>query len=90
MALISYMGRGGARKDSGNCEKCTSTSMVYKGVAMGEYAMGITMEYAAYSYVAGGQKEIGIIYPKDGTFLSPEGVVLIKGAKKPCRSQASV
>jgi iron(III) transport system substrate-binding protein len=39
------------------------------------------MEYAAYEYVAGGAKEIKLIYPEDGTFLSPEGVVLIKGCK---------
>lgn len=74
-------GEMGLEKLAAVVKNVPSTSMVYKGVAMGEYALGITMEYAAYSYVAGGQKEIGIIYPKDGSFLSPEGVVLIKGAK---------
>jgi iron(III) transport system substrate-binding protein len=74
-------GKEGLEKLAQVVKNVPSTSMVYKGVAMGEYALGITMEYAAYSYIAGGQKEIGIIYPEDGSFLSPEGVVLIKGAK---------
>jgi len=57
-----------------------STSSVYKGVAQGEYPVGITMEYAAHRYVAGGQREISLIYPSEGTFLSPEGLILVKSA----------
>ena len=54
------------------------SSSVYKGVAQGEYPIGVTIEYAAYRYVAGGQKDIEIIYPEEGTFLSPEGLFVIK------------
>lgn len=58
-----------------------TTSGAYEGVAKGEFALAITMEYAAYEYVAGGMKEVKIVYPKEGTFLSPEGMALIKGGK---------
>lgn len=60
-----------------------SSSMPYTSVAMGEYPLSVTMEYASYAYIAGGQKEIGLIYPEEGTFVTPEGVVLIKGCKHP-------
>ncbi|MBP6020299.1 MAG: extracellular solute-binding protein [Burkholderiaceae bacterium] len=60
-----------------------TTSAAYDGVAKGEFALAVTMEYAAYEYVAGGMKEIKLIYPTEGTFLSPEGMALIKGAKHP-------
>lgn len=60
-----------------------TTSAAYEGVAKGEFAVAVTMEYAAYEYVAGGLKEIRIVYPAEGTFLSPEGMALIKGGKNP-------
>lgn len=58
-----------------------STSAAYQGVASGEFAAAVTMEYAAYQYIAGGLKGIRLVYPSDGTFQSPEGMALIKGAK---------
>lgn len=58
-----------------------TTSAAYEGVAKGEFAVAVTMEYAAYEYVAGGMKDIRIVYPAEGTFLSPEGMALIKGGK---------
>jgi iron(III) transport system substrate-binding protein len=56
---------------------------VYRSVAQGEYPLGITMEYAAQRYVAGGQEEISLVYPEDGTMLSPEGLALIKDGPNP-------
>lgn len=41
------------------------------------------MEYAAQRYIDGGQNDISIIYPTDGTFLSPEGMTLIKNGPNP-------
>lgn len=64
-----------------------TTSAAYEGVAKGEFAVAVTMEYAAYEYVAGGLKEIRLIYPAEGTFLSPEGMALIKGAKHPAEAK---
>jgi iron(III) transport system substrate-binding protein len=64
-----------------------TTSAAYQGVANGEYAVAVTMEYAAYQYVAGGQKDVKLVYPVEGTFLSPEGMALIKGAKHPLEAR---
>ncbi|MGQ3214545.1 MAG: extracellular solute-binding protein [Shinella sp.] len=58
----------------------SSSSAVPKGVAMGEYAVGITFETNSYSYVDGGQSEISIVYPTSGTFTTLEYAALIKGA----------
>ncbi|ASP20616.1 thiamine transporter substrate binding subunit [Antarctobacter heliothermus] len=57
-----------------------SSSQVYKSVAAGEFPVGITMEYSAYAYVDGGQDEIKLVYPTEGTYLSPEGMGMIAGA----------
>lgn len=64
-----------------------TTSAAYEGVAKGEFAVAVTMEYAAYEYVAGGLKEIKLVYPVEGTFLSPEGMALIKGGKNPAEAR---
>ena len=56
-----------------------ASSAVPKGVAMGEYAAGITFETNSYSYVDGGQTEISIVYPSSGTFTTPEYSALVKG-----------
>jgi len=79
--IHKVFGREGMKKLATNVVNVKSTSQVYKSVAAGEFAIGITMEYAAYEYVAGGQKEIKLVYPTEGTFLSPEGSILVKGTK---------
>lgn len=59
----------------------TGTSQgVPRGVAQGEYAVGLTFESSAYPYVDGGQEEIKLVYPSDGTFITPEYLGLAKGA----------
>ena len=55
------------------------SGLVYRGVGDGEYPLGVTMEYAAYSYLVGGAP-IRIIYPKEGTVAQPEGSAIIKNA----------
>lgn len=57
-----------------------SASNAHRQVALGEYAVGLTFETNAYAYVDGGQVEMEIVYPEDGTFTSPEYVGMIKGA----------
>ncbi len=57
-----------------------SSSAVTKGVAMGEYAVGLTFESSGYPYVEGGQTELSLAYPADGTFTTPEYAGLVKGA----------
>jgi iron(III) transport system substrate-binding protein len=53
---------------------------VLRAVAQGEYAVGLTFESNAYAYVAGGQREIELVYPTDGTFTTPEYMTLVKNA----------
>ncbi|QRI62537.1 extracellular solute-binding protein [Shinella sp. PSBB067] len=57
-----------------------SSSGVQKAVAMGEYAIGIGFEWNAYNYIAGGQDELKVVYPAEGTFLSTEYAGLVKNA----------
>ncbi|GIN58355.1 ABC transporter substrate-binding protein [Lederbergia ruris] len=58
----------------------SSSSAVPKGVADGEFPVGITLEEAAYRYIAGGAS-VNVHYPEEGTSAVPDGVALIKGAK---------
>lgn len=64
-----------------------TTAGAYEGVAQGEFPIGVTMEYAAYQYVDGGMDEISLVYPAEGTFLSPEGMALIKDGKNSDEAQ---
>lgn len=79
--LYRLLGEDGLKKLAANVVVSKSSAQVYRGVADGEYPVGITMEYAAYSYVAGGQKDIQLVYPADGTFVQPEAVAIIKNPK---------
>ena len=74
-------GEDGLNQLAANVDVSKSSGQVYKSVANGEYAIGITMEYAAYAYIAGGQKGIDIVYPEDGAFVTPEAVAIIKNPK---------
>lgn len=58
----------------------TSSSGVYKGVAEGEYSVGLTLEKEAIKYVNNGAP-VKIVYPDEGTSAIPDGVAIIKGAK---------
>ncbi|CDO03750.1 Iron uptake protein A1 precursor [Oceanobacillus picturae] len=58
----------------------SSSSMVPKGVADGEFPVGITLEEAAYRYIAGGAA-VDVNYPEEGTSAVPDGIALIKEAK---------
>lgn len=79
--LYKMFGVEGLDKLAKNAVVLASSGQVYKGVGTGEYPLSITMEYSAYEYVAGGQKEIKLTYPAEGTFLQPEGMALVKGAR---------
>lgn len=56
------------------------SSMVFKGVADGEFPIGVTLEEAAYRYISGGAN-VDVAYPSEGTSAVPDGMALIKGAK---------
>ena len=74
------LGADGLKRLAANVKVTSAAATVLRGVAQGEYAVGLTFESNAYAYVAGGQKEITLLYPADGTFTTAEYLVLIKGA----------
>lgn len=63
-----------------------SSSGVYKGVADGEYMIGLTYEEAALRYIGSGAA-IQIVYPEEGTSSSPTGCGIIKNCKNPVGAQ---
>ena len=74
------LGTEGLKKLAANLTVSSAASTVLRGVGQGEYAVGLTFESNAYGYVAGGQREIKLVYPAEGTFISPEFQALIKDA----------
>lgn len=74
------LGADGLKRLAANLKVTSAAATVLRGVAQGEYAVGLTFESNAYAYVAGGQKEIALVYPSDGTFTTAEYLALIKGA----------
>jgi iron(III) transport system substrate-binding protein len=81
--LYKLYGWDGLKKLIANAKILDSSSLIYKGTAEGEYPLGVTMEYAAYRYIAGGSKDVGILYPQEGAFDAPEGAAIIKNCKHP-------
>ncbi|MDR2819959.1 MAG: extracellular solute-binding protein [Desulfovibrio sp.] len=79
--VYKLYGQEGLARLADNVRVLDSSSLIYKGTAEGEFAVGITMEYAAYRYIAGGSTEVKIVYPSDGVFSAPEGAALVAGAK---------
>lgn len=79
--LLRQFGKDGLEKIAANAVITASSGATYKGVASGEFPVGLTIEYAAQEYVAGGQKEIKLVYPSEGSYLAPEGMFIVKGAK---------
>ena len=53
---------------------------VYRGVASGQFTVGLTFEEAAAKYVRDGAP-VSIIYPKEGTIVKADGVAIIKQSK---------
>ncbi|MEK5062919.1 ABC transporter substrate-binding protein [Cytobacillus sp. FSL R5-0596] len=58
----------------------SGSSAVYKGVADGEYTVGLTFEEAALNYVKNGAP-VEVVYPEEGTIAKADGMAIIKGAK---------
>jgi len=74
-------------KIAANCVVTPSGSNVVRSVGQGEYAVGITYESIAYPYVAGGQREILLMYAEDGTFEIPDDIALIKNGPNPAAAK---
>ena len=81
------LGAEGFKRLGANCTVTSAAANVVRSVGQGEYAIGITFESTAYPYVAGGQKEIRLVYPADGTFSVPDNMALIKGGPNPAAAR---
>lgn len=57
-----------------------SSGAVHKGVADGEYTVGLTWEDPAATYVKNGAP-VAVVFPKEGAIFPGESVEIIKGAK---------
>jgi len=55
-----------------------SSSAVYKGVADGEYTVGLTFEQGAATYVS--QGNVKVVYMEEGVIVRGDGVYIVKGA----------
>jgi len=62
----------------------SSSSLTYKGVASGEYVVGVTYEAPCYSsYIAEGDENVEVIYMAEGTCATPFASAMIKGGPNP-------
>lgn len=59
-----------------------SSSQVYKGVAGGEYVVGLTWEDPAANLVKSGAP-VAVVFPKEGALYAPQSVQIIKNCKHP-------
>ena len=58
----------------------SGSSAVYKGVADGEYAVGLTFEEGGANFVSAGSP-VKLVYMKEGAVFKPDGIYIIKNAK---------
>ena len=87
--MLYAMGKGDPDKGWDYVEKLaknldgkllSGSSAVYKGVADGEYAVGLTFEEGGAKYVADGAP-VKLVYMKEGVISKPDGIYSIKNAK---------
>lgn len=78
--LEQMHGPDALKKLANNIKVKSPAPAVLRGMAQGEFAIGLTFEANAYTYVAGGQKAIELVCPTDGTFTTAEYLALVKGA----------
>jgi iron(III) transport system substrate-binding protein len=72
-----------------NTRMLNKSSLVFQGVGTGEYALGMSMEYAGYIWASNGAP-VKVIYPADGTIVAMEGIAIIKGGPNPESARAFV
>lgn len=87
--IDKLLGADALKALAANLTVSSAASAVLRSVGQGEYAVGLTFESNAYAYVAGGQREIALVYPSEGTFSTPEFQVLVKGAPAGATAKAA-
>ena len=65
-----------------NTKVLNRSSLVFQGVGNGEFALGMSLEYAGYQWASNGAP-VKVIYPEDGTIAQMEGVAIIRGGPNP-------
>lgn len=65
-----------------------SSSAVYKGVADGEYIVGLTSEGSAANVIAAGADNVEIVYMEEGVIFRGDGAYIIKGCPNEANAQA--
>lgn len=65
------------------------SSAVYKGVADGEYTVGLTFEQGAAQYVGAGSP-VAVVYMSEGVIFRGDGVYIIKGCPNEANAQKFV
>lgn len=68
----------------------TSSSVCFKSVETGEYAVGITYEDGASTLLKSGATNIRMVYPEEGTSASAFGCAVVKDAPHPNAAKAMV
>lgn len=59
----------------------SGSSAVYKGVAGGEYAVGLTYEDPCVTLIKDGATNVEVIYPVEGTVFLPAQIGIVKNAQ---------
>jgi iron(III) transport system substrate-binding protein len=58
----------------------SSSSAIWKGVANGEYAVGVSYEDPCVSLLVDGATNVKLVYPEEGAVWLPAGVAIVKNA----------
>lgn len=65
----------------------SSSGAVPRGVAQGEYAIGLTLEDSAQRFITGGSPA-RIVYPREGITLAADAMALVNGGPNPDGARA--
>lgn len=96
--MLYAMGEGDPEKGWDYVEKfmentnytlLSGSSAVYKGVADGEYPVGLTFEEGSAKYVNTGAP-VKTVYMEEGTIVKPDGIYIIKNCKNMDNAKAFV
>jgi iron(III) transport system substrate-binding protein len=65
-----------------------SSSAVFRGVASGEYVVGVTYEDPSVQLLTDGATNLRIVYPKEGAVWLPAASAMVAGAKNEANAKA--
>ena len=92
--LAQHWGGGDAGWDKvarllANTKVLNRSTLVFQGVGNGEFALGMSLEYAGVQWASNGAP-VKVVYPSDGTIAQMEGVGIIKGGPNPAAAKLFV